>query len=129
MKKTRADKLCHCGTGRTFENCCAPLIAGEQSAPTAEALMRSRYSAYAEHDEAYILSTWHASTRPQSLSVNEDSAVQWIRLKVMQCSQDTVEFMAWYKLNGKAHKLHEHSRFIYENQRWYYVDGDTRSAT
>lgn len=123
MKKNKTDKLCYCGTGQTYENCCAAFIEGKQSAPNAETLMRSRYSAYAQHNEAYILSTWHASTRPQSLSINSDSAVKWIRLKVISSNDETVEFIAWYKLNGKAHQLHELSRFIFEDQRWYYLNG------
>jgi len=125
MKNTRADKPCYCGTEQPYENCCAAFIEGKQSAPSAETLMRSRYSAYAQHNEDYILSTWHASTRPQSLSINSDSPVKWIRLKVISSSYDTVEFIAWYKHNGKAHQLHELSRFIFEDQRWYYLDGDT----
>ena len=128
MKKPGSDKTCPCGSGLSYEACCAPLIREEQSAESAEALMRSRYTAYTEYKEAYILSTWHTSTRPKNLSINIESPLQWIRLKVIQSSYDTVEFIAWYKLNGKAHKLHEHSRFIYENQRWYYIDGDPDPA-
>jgi len=84
--------------------------------------MRSRYSAYVEHNESYILDTWHASTRPETLSLKSDPAVKWSRLKIINSTDNTVEFMAWFKINGKADKLHENSRFIHEKGRWFYLD-------
>jgi len=90
--------------------------------------MRSRYSAFVLKNEAYLLSTWHPSTRPQEPLFNEDST-QWMGLTVKQFSEAsdrlsaTVEFVAIYKINGKAHRLHEISSFVRENERWLYVDG------
>ena len=58
------ETACHCGAGPSFDACCGPLIRGEERAPSAELLMRSRYSAFVEGDEAYLLATWHPDTRP-----------------------------------------------------------------
>jgi SEC-C motif-containing protein len=112
---------CPCGTGRAFEKCCQPYIKGSQEAPTAEALMRSRYSAYVINDEQYLLDSWHASTRPKSIVA--DPLIQWLRLKIVDANSqsDHVEFVATYRLNGKAHKLCENSRFIYEAGKWFYL--------
>ena len=85
--------------------------------------MRSRYTAFCLGDQAYILSSWHSSTRPSHLA-DEDPPAQWIRLKVINSTQNTVEFVATCRIQGKAHKLHETSRFIFEQPHWYYVDGD-----
>ena len=89
--------------------------------------MRSRYSAYTLHNEPYILSTWHESTRPDTLSLETGANNQWIRLKIIEASHDSVEFMAYYKVQGKAHKLHERSRFVFEQGGWYYLDGQIDS--
>jgi SEC-C motif-containing protein len=82
--------------------------------------MRSRYTAYYQNNREYLLKTWHPSTRPESLDI--DPAIQWIRLKIISSNNDQVEFSATYKIQGKAHKLHENSRFVYENQKWFYLD-------
>ncbi len=88
--------------------------------------MRSRYSAYTLGDEAYLRSSWHASTCPADAIVQDDAA-KWLGLEVKQHRQQgdaaTVEFVARYKLGGRAHRLHEVSRFVREEGRWYYVDG------
>lgn len=86
-----------------------------QPALTALALMRSRYSAYALKLEAYVLSTWHPSTRPAELDLQEDYA-RWLGLTILAQRELTdttamVEFIARYKINGRAHRLHEISRF------------------
>jgi len=93
--------------------------------------MRSRYSAYVIGDEDYLLRSWHKSTRPASLNLNSESDTKWVGLKLLQTqkglvsdSEGTVEFVARYKINGKAHKLHEVSRFIKEADVWYYVSGE-----
>jgi SEC-C motif-containing protein len=85
--------------------------------------MRSRYSAYTRHNEPYILSTWHESTRPDSLSLPVEQDSQWTRLKIIKAGHDTVEFMAYYKIQGKMYKLHERSRFVFVQDHWYYLDG------
>lgn len=94
--------------------------------------MRSRYAAYVLGDEQYLLSTWHASTRPSSLQLNEPPVPKWIGLKVLHHDQPDdchaiVEFIARYKLNGRAFKLQEASRFVKEADRWFYVDGDIKN--
>lgn len=91
--------------------------------------MRSRYSAYALELEAYLLETWHPETRPAQLSLQQETPkAQWIGLEIQNSSQidsenATVEFVARYRIGGRAHRLHEISRFLREEGRWYYVDG------
>lgn len=91
--------------------------------------MRSRYTAYVQGNEAYLLETWHPVTRPATLNLDATSRPLWIGLTVKRHeAQDAdhafVEFVARYKLNGRAYKLRETSRFVHEDGRWYYVDGD-----
>ena len=88
--------------------------------------MRSRYSAYVLQLAPYVLSTWHPATCPAELSL-DDEKTQWLELKVLRTEQRddsaTVEFVARYKINGRADRMHEISRFVRENSRWYYRDG------
>lgn len=91
--------------------------------------MRSRYSAYVLALEAYVLQTWHASTRPAALDLSEDAQTRWLGLDVKRHAMTgpdaaSVEFVARYKIAGRAHRLHEVSRFVREDGRWYYVDGE-----
>ena len=90
--------------------------------------MRSRYSAYVLGLHDYLLATWHASTRPASLEA-DPPGLRWLGLEVRRCSMSdgdhgTVEFVARSKLGGRAHRLHERSRFVREQGRWFYIDGD-----
>jgi SEC-C motif-containing protein len=103
-------------------------VEGKEAAPTAEALMRSRYTAYTLLQEHYLLASWHASTRPAALGLAEDVQTKWLGLDVKRREQqDTdhavVEFVARYKVNGRAHRLHEVSRFVREEGKWFYLDG------
>ncbi len=97
-------------------------------APDAERLMRSRYSAFVLQRRDYLLATWHASTRPQTLDFEPD--VRWLGLevrahRVLDADHAEVEFVARQRLpGGRAHRLHERSRFVREAGRWLYVDGD-----
>ena len=89
--------------------------------------MRARYSAYTLLREEYILATWHSSTRPPSLSLMGDVGAKWIVLEVKHHEQQNaehaiVEFVARYKVNGRAHRLQEVSRFVREGGKWFYVD-------
>lgn len=86
--------------------------------------MRSRYSAYALGEEQYLLNSWHPSTRPSR--IDADPAVKWIRLKILRADtgSDQVEFVATFRLQGKAHKLRENSRFIHEGGKWYYLQAE-----
>ena len=101
------------------------------SPPTAEALMRSRYEAYVRGDVAHLLATWHPSTRPEASSLAPEPGTRWLGLDVKRAQEDgdaaTVEFVARFKVGGQpAVRLHEVSRFIREQGRWYYVDGTFR---
>jgi SEC-C motif-containing protein len=119
---------CPCGSGKPLDVCCGPLIDGREPATTAEALMRSRYSAYVQLREDYLLATWHSTTRPAELGLATEAPTKWLGLDVRRHEQTDadharVEFVARYKINGRAHRLHEISRFVREDGRWYYVDG------
>lgn len=127
-----ASRPCPCGSGTTYAACCARWHHGPQhlQAPDAAALMRSRYAAYVLGLTDYLLATWHPRTRPASLTPGEPG-LKWLGLEVRrhQPIDDThaqVEFVARSKLGGRAHRLHETSRFVREDGRWYYVDGDLR---
>ena len=94
--------------------------------------MRSRYTAYVLLREPYLLATWHASTRPATLKLDEEPRPRWIGLTVkrheMQGAEYAiVEFVARHKVGGRACQLHETSRFVREGGRWFYVDGDTKA--
>lgn len=120
---------CPCNPEVAYALCCGPLHAGESNAVSAEALMRSRYSAYVLGDAGYLLATWHASTRPESLDFDDSASTRWLGLAV-KCSTSaldaaTVEFVARYKVGaGPAVRLHEVSRFVREQGLWFYVDGE-----
>jgi len=122
---------CPCGRPLPFERCCGPAIAGTAPAANAEALMRSRYTAYVLRESAYLLATWHPGTRPASLDLAAEPQPNWIGLEVRRHEQQdaehaSVEFVARHRLGGRAHRLHEVSRFVRVDGRWYYVDGDRR---
>jgi SEC-C motif-containing protein len=98
---------------------------------SAEALMRSRYTAYTLLREDYLLATWHPSTRPAALGLAVEAPAKWLGLEVKRHEQQDadhaiVEFVAHYKVNGRAHRMHEISHFVRENGCWFYVDGDVR---
>lgn len=123
---------CPCGKGPSLENCCGRFIAGTP-APDAEALMRSRYTAYTLGERAYLLATWHPSTRPAELDLDAGGAPRWLGLEVrrhLATGPDAaiVEFVARYKVGGRAHRLHEVSRFLREDGHWYYLDGEFPEA-
>lgn len=121
---------CPCGSGAAYAACCGRWHAGAQQlqAPDAAALMRSRYSAFVLGLREYLLATWHPSTRPAVLEPNEPG-LRWLGLQVrrhepIDAEHARVEFVARSKLGGRAHRLHEISRFVREDGRWFYVDGD-----
>ena len=121
---------CPCGSGAHYADCCGRYHAGplHLQAPTAEALMRSRYSAFVLDRIEYLLATWHARARPAGLDLNEPG-LTWLGLElrrhtIVDADHATVEFVARSKLAGRARRLHEISRFVREDGRWFYVDGD-----
>jgi len=120
---------CPCGSNGSYDDCCGRYLDAGESPPTAEALMRSRYTAYTLMREPYLLASWYPATRPASLALGQGPAVNWLGLEVKRHEQPDsehaiVEFVARYKIGGRAHRLHETSRFVREDDRWFYVDGD-----
>jgi len=131
----KTDTVCPCGRldakGRPLARgaCCGPFLDDFAShpAPDAEHLMRSRYSAFVERHAAYLLATWHASQRPTELDFEPD--LKWLGLDIRHAratgaDSAEVEFVARSRLAGRGQRLHERSRFVREDGRWYYVDGD-----
>ncbi|WP_406635399.1 YchJ family protein [Pseudarthrobacter quantipunctorum] len=123
---------CPCLSGEQYGQCCGRFHRGEAEAATAEQLMRSRYCAFALLDTNYLLRTWHPRTAPAELEL--DPGMQWRRLDILSTSRggplDTegmVEFTAYYRHGSERGVLHETSRFVRENRRWLYVDGDVQA--
>lgn len=111
---------CDCDSSKSYETCCGPFHAGENP-PSPQALMRARYTAYARGRFDYVLSTWHASTRPHGVGADDE---KWVRLEVKRASEEgdtgIVEFVAISKVNGRAQRMHEVSSFVREGGRWFY---------
>jgi SEC-C motif-containing protein len=125
----KSDPACPCGSGKPFCACCHPLIEGTGTPETAEALMRSRYTAYSLGRSDYLSSTWHPLTRRNNLRL--DDQVKWLGLEIVRTQnggpddrEGRVEFIARYKIGGRAHRLHEISRFLRRDGRWFYVSGE-----
>ncbi|MCG5493240.1 YchJ family protein [Ectothiorhodospira variabilis] len=126
----RADNApCPCGAGLHRERCCGPFLDGTSLPPTAEALMRSRYTAFVEGRTDYLLDTWLPRTRPPLLDLEPNQ--QWLGLSIRATSaggvgdeRGEVEFVARSRIAGRGIRLHERSRFQRVDGRWYYVDGD-----
>ncbi|MFC0678495.1 YchJ family protein [Lysobacter korlensis] len=122
------DAPCPCGSRLRYTECCAPVHAGKP-ADSAEALMRSRFSAFALGLPAYLLESWHPETRPASVGL--DDGIVWRRLQIVdtvagRAEDETgiVEFRASFRSPGGSQILHERSRFARVDGRWRYVDGD-----
>jgi len=121
--------LCPCGSGKAFEFCCQPYLQQQQHPVNAETLMRSRYTAFALNDESYLRYSWHPQTCPENIEL--DTKTQWLGLQIKASEQGeenddsgNVEFIARFKINGKAFRLHENSRFTRHQGRWVYLDGE-----
>jgi SEC-C motif domain protein len=118
---------CYCGNHISFQNCCEPYLKGVEKPQTSETLMRSRYSAYATQNADYLVATTHISTRKfhkKSDLLDWSKNNQWIKLEVLDTTETTVTFKAYYlDFQLKAQIHHEHSNFVFENGTWYYVDG------
>ena len=119
-------EMCWCDSGKRAADCCEPILRGEQPAATAEALMRSRYSAFVTQNEAYLRRSWHPATCPATITLDPDQ--RWLGLKVTRTAEggaeDTdgeVAFVARYKLAGKGHRLEENSSFTRLGGQWVYV--------
>jgi len=123
-----SEGACPCGSGRPYAACCGPVHGGEP-AVTAEALMRSRFSAFARGDASYLLASWHPSTRPATLEL--EPGLAWRRLQLVDTlaggpddAEGVVEFRASYRRPDGAGLLHERSRFVRADGRWVYLDGE-----
>ena len=123
------NNTCPCGTEKLYENCCECFHLGKENPPSAESLMRSRYTAYVVKNENYLLETWHKSKRPKTLNL-KDQNINWLGLKILRIEAGAknddigkVEFIAEFKISSKHGKLHEISNFVKENSKWFYVDG------
>jgi SEC-C motif domain protein len=131
-----AVQACPCGRmdakKRTvaYTECCGRFIDHWDTVPAPDAahLMRSRYTAFVREHAAYLLATWHASTRPAALDF--EAQAKWLGLEVCDHrmigdNAAEVTFVARYRLPSGAVRMHERSRFVHEDGRWFYVDGDT----
>jgi SEC-C motif-containing protein len=117
---------CPCGLPQPYAACCGRFHAGSDVPPTAELLMRSRYSAFAVGDAEYLIRTWHPSTRPRRLQL--DSARRWTGLEILELTDGslfdthgTVRFRASYRRGRVADVQHETSRFVRAQGQWFYV--------
>lgn len=146
-----SEQLCLCNSQRLFANCCGPYLAGEMPAPTAEALMRSRYSAFCQSNIDYLIATHHPSAQRPDDSVNLAKSIKltrWVNLLIVSAKKGqvtdktgVVEFVAAYRsaaarpallanpspftsLETDLEQLHERSRFVRENNHWFYTEGD-----
>lgn len=133
MSRKPLSSACPCGLSLAYDACCGRYIDHpEVAAPTAEALMRSRYSAYTRQNTDYLMATWHPDFCPDRLDLSDsDRQVKWLGLEVINHAagqpgdqEGVVEFLARYKLAGRAERLHEISRFVCVDGRWLYQDGD-----
>jgi SEC-C motif-containing protein len=116
-----------------YASCCGRFIdhLQETPAPDAEHLMRSRYTAFVLERAAYLIATWHPSTRPSTLEF--EPKIKWLGLDVLDYALTgvdageaaEVEFVARYRTANGAVRLHERSRFVREDGRWFYVNGNT----
>ena len=128
---------CPCGSGKELETCCGPAVEGAVWPATAEALMRSRYAAYALHRYDWLLESTHPDYRegisPEKLA-EQGKDVHWLRLEIVDCQDDmplgkngehydVVDFCAYYELEGIPRQLGERSFFARRDGRIYYVDG------
>ena len=122
--------LCPCGQSLKFVQCCGRYISDFEGtpAPDAQTLMRSRYTAFVLANRNYLIATWHPEQCPVDLQLGP--GVKWLGLEVrhhkqIDDSHAEVEFVARSRgTGGKGQRLHERSRFVRDNGRWYYLDGD-----
>ncbi|WP_028582269.1 YchJ family protein [Desulfogranum japonicum] len=133
MSKTTPLLSCPCGSASSYAQCCEPYLEGRENAPTAEALMRSRFTAYTRADTDYLLKTWHPETRPTS--IDKETIPHWYDLQILATNNGnaedehgTVEFLALARtIHNQSIDLHEKSRFVKIDSQWVYHSGDLTS--
>ncbi|MGZ6005160.1 MAG: YchJ family protein, partial [Candidatus Saccharimonadales bacterium] len=125
--------FCRCGSGIEYAQCCGPFHSGEKKPLTAEALMRSRFTAYALHNAEYLLDTWDATVRPELIDFSKET-VDWQRLEIgstkkggAKDSKGVVEFKAYYLQDGEEYVMNEVSQFVKRADGWFYLDGLVKS--
>lgn len=131
--------LCPCGSGLTFDTCCGPVLSGERQAPTAEALMRARYSAFAERQFAFLGESLHPDYRSDydaAATRRWAESAQWMGLEIATLEgggegddQGMVEFTAIYKEKDITRRHRERSHFRRHEGCWYFVDGEMVKPT
>lgn len=129
LNKNKKD-ACPCGSGNVYAKCCKSYHDGNP-VPSAEALMRARYTAYCLGHENYLVQTWHPGSRPKRINLGDDNVIQWTRLDIIRAEQGgandklgIIEFKAFYDIEGKTGYLHETGNFVKEDNQWYYFDGE-----
>ncbi len=114
---------CYCGTEKSYIDCCEIFHKNNGVTETAQQLMRSRYSAFVLANGDYLMQTHHKSTRPikeRKAIVKWAKSVQWLKLEVLSFTIDTVKFNAHFLQDGIPEVIHENSKFVKENNRWFY---------
>ncbi len=134
-RPTTDNPACPCGSGQAYALCCGAFIDSGALPATAERLMRSRYSAYVLARADYLLRTWHGSTRPARLDLQDAGPVKWLGLRILRCEaggvddrEGIVEFVARYQVDGRAGRLQEVGHFVRDGGQWLYVDGQIAPA-
>lgn len=132
-------EICPCGSGKPYGECCEPLIRGTQTAPTAEALMRARYTAHVKTEIDYIYNTIQSDRREafdRKESTNWSKRMDWVSLEILGTEKGgtaddkgIVEFIARYRDKGKLRHHHEVAEFVKEDQCWFFVDGHAPEQT
>jgi SEC-C motif-containing protein len=129
------ETACLCGSEIEYSLCCEPFHKKLKLPSTAEALMRSRFVAYAKQNQAYLLETWHTSKRPKIIDFSKQEAV-WTALDIIKTkkgmakdSKGIVEFKAYYSLDSEAYVMNEISRFIKASGQWQYLEGLVKSVS
>lgn len=125
-------ETCPCGSGSQYSLCCQPWLSGNALSATPEALMRSRYTAYVRQDADYLVASWHPSCQSERFRSSLEqsfSTTTWSGLHIIAAepgkndAEGYATFFARYSENQREHFIHERSRFLRVDQRWYYIDG------
>ncbi len=121
--------FCLCGSGLQYSLCCGRYHNGDAIPPTAESLLRSRFTAYAQRNAAYLLASWDKTKRPAEIDFTQETA-EWQKLQILSIkkgaawdSKGLIDFKAFYQQDGEAYFMHEISRFSKIGQHWFYLDG------